>query len=55
MSCGTPLPKVAKPIWAKQLTCGVRKISIWVYYLEQNGQSSFAGFNQFPRPTMTGI
>ncbi len=37
------------------LTRGMRQISICVYYLKQNGQSAFAGFHQFSRPTVTVI
>ncbi len=30
---------------------GIRQISIWVYYEEQNGLSAFVGLHQFSRPT----
>ncbi len=53
MSC-TPVQKAAKPVWAKQLTEDV-KFQFVCTTKSKNGQSAFAGFPQFPRPTLRGI
>ncbi len=34
---------------------GTRRISGCLYYQKRNGQSAFAGFHPFSRPTVTGI
>ncbi len=47
---------VGREIWWKRAKADCRRqISICVYYYNQNGQSAFAGFHRFSRPTMTGI
>ncbi len=56
----TPVQKAAKPVWAKQLTrlpCHVVCVKFKFVYTtkSKNGQSAFAGFPQFPRPTLRGI